>query len=145
MVTVTWNMAMFKADAQKCYEELKGIDSPTPQDVVDIAEDQNTELHKCFEWDDREASKKWRLFQARQVLCNLVVVKQEPDEEEEKTRVFLNVDRSTQKYTKIQLVLKNEDQYTRLLEQAKRDFKKLQFKYRTLKELQSLFDLIEEL
>lgn len=145
MVTVTWNMAMFKADAQKCYEELRGIDSPTPQDVVDIAEDQNTELHKCFEWDDREASKKWRLFQARQVLCNLVVVKQEPDEEEEKTRVFLNVDRSTQKYTKIQLVLKNEDQYNRLLEQAKRDFKKLQVKYRTLKELQSLFDLIEEL
>lgn len=145
MVTVTWNMAMFKADAQKCYDELKGIDSPTPQDVVNIAEDENTELHKCFEWDDREASKKWRLFQARQVLCNLVVVKQEPDEEEEKTRVFLNVDRSTQKYTKIQLVLKNEDQYTRLLEQAKRDFKKLQVKYRTLKELQELFDLIEEL
>lgn len=145
MVTVTWNMAMFKADAQKCYDELKGIDSPTPQDVVNIAEDENTELHKCFEWDDREASKKWRLFQARQVLCNLVVVKQEPEEEEEKTRVFLNVDRSTQKYTKIQLVLKNEDQYTRLLEQAKRDFKKLQVKYRTLKELQELFDLIEEL
>lgn len=145
MVTVTWNMAMFKADAQKCYDELKGLDSPTPQDVVNIAEDEKTELHKCFEWNDHEASKKWRLFQARQVLCNLVVVKQEEEEEEEKTRVFLNVDRSTQKYTNIQLVLKNEDQYIRLLEQAKRDFKKLQIKYKKLKELQKLFDLIEEL
>lgn len=40
----------------------------TPQSVVDDARRKSSPLHDCFEWDDTEAAKEWRLQQARNLI-----------------------------------------------------------------------------
>ncbi|MEJ1730202.1 hypothetical protein SMA90_28135, partial [Escherichia coli] len=41
--------------------------------VVRAAEDNNSILHKLFEWDDNKAAYNWRLQQARTILNNIEV------------------------------------------------------------------------
>ena len=45
----------------------------TPEVVVCAAEDNNSILHKLFEWDDNKAAYNWRLQQARTILNNIEV------------------------------------------------------------------------
>ena len=50
------------ADAQLVADEIMSIgDAATPQQIVEKARDEATELHKCFTWDDRIAAEKYRL------------------------------------------------------------------------------------
>lgn len=39
-----------------------------PEDVVEFAKDEQTQLHARFDWDDTEAAKKWRLDQAGRLI-----------------------------------------------------------------------------
>ena len=74
---IKWSLKdIFKADAQKCYEEIQQIgEEVTPLQVLDRAKDKSSELHKCFDWNNSVAADKWRLYQARSVLNHLIVVK----------------------------------------------------------------------
>lgn len=45
----------------------------TPEVVVRAAEDNNSILHKLFEWDENKAAYNWRLQQARTILNNIEV------------------------------------------------------------------------
>jgi len=45
----------------------------TPEVVVRAAEDNNSILHKLFEWDENKAASNWRLQQARTILNNIEV------------------------------------------------------------------------
>ena len=45
----------------------------TPEVVVRAAEDNNSILHKLFEWDENKAAYNWRLQQARIILNNIEV------------------------------------------------------------------------
>ena len=45
----------------------------TPEVDVRAAEDNNSILHKLFEWDDNKAAYNWRLQQARTILNNIEV------------------------------------------------------------------------
>lgn len=42
--------------------------SYAPQDLVEFAKDETTDLHNAFEWDDSVAGHEYRLLQARQLL-----------------------------------------------------------------------------
>ena len=58
--------SLFRADAQLVSNEIMSIgDTATPAQIVDMARDSSTELHKCFEWNDTVAAEKYRLEQAR--------------------------------------------------------------------------------
>ena len=67
---------IFKGDPQKVYEEIReiceDIGEAKPRQIVDKAEDESTELHKCFNWDNDDAADKWRLHQAVMLTSNLV-------------------------------------------------------------------------
>lgn len=85
-----------KADAAKVVEEIDEVigkhGSATPELIVDRAIDADSELHKCFEWDNNEAAKKYRLHQARNVLCSVVFIEKDEDgKESEPIRVYFNV------------------------------------------------------
>ena len=72
---IIWKFDKFNADARKVYDELQSIGNTyTPEQIVDFARDENTELHKCFQWDDSIAAESWRKQQARQIVQSLVVV-----------------------------------------------------------------------
>lgn len=45
MERICWKVNLFKADAQKCFEEMGSCDI-TPQKVLDIARNDETEWHK---------------------------------------------------------------------------------------------------
>lgn len=64
-----------KANAQKVGEELEKIPVKTAEKVVEAASKRkNSELHKCFTWDDSKAAQEYRLEQARLVLRAVVTV-----------------------------------------------------------------------
>ncbi|MFP4066200.1 MAG: hypothetical protein ACLFS5_01745, partial [Spirochaetaceae bacterium] len=70
----------FSADAETVAEEINTLEQKTPHGVLLLAEDEGTELHKCFTWDDAAAAHKYRLEEARKVLRSVIVVEEEAPE-----------------------------------------------------------------
>lgn len=138
-MNVTWKVqGIFKADAQKCFEEIGG-DGVTPEDVLNIAKDESTELHKCFEWDDTAAAEKYRLSQARSILQMIVVV---PEKEEVTPRRVFQISSERNVYQPLNFFVKNEDEYQTLLLRAIGELKALATRYQSLEELRDIFELI---
>lgn len=136
--------SLHKADAQIVAEEIISIgESATPAQIVDKARDSGTELHKCFEWDDAIAAEKHRLYQARQVVCHLVI-RETVRKVNPPIRFFFKPDGSAG-YQPAQIIVRNQDSYQALLKSAMRDLEALRVKYHSLTELEQVFDAIEEL
>lgn len=146
---IKWSLKdIFKADAQKCYEEIQGIgEEVKPEQVIERAKDKSSELHKCFDWNNTVAADKWRLYQARNVLNHLIVVKREVDEEEKEPvqfRVMMKNDRSESSgYKQTIVMVKDEDEYRKLLEQAYAELHAFKKKYQCLVELAEILSLID--
>ncbi len=138
----TWRIkGLYKADAQKVAKEI-GSSEITPQEVLERARNENSELHKCFEWDDSVAAEKYRLQQAGNVIRMLVFA---PKKEcEQPVRVFqITSTKNTYKPTKQFLVQENE--YQQLLKRAKNELESFKRKYHSLSELEAVFEAIEEI
>ena len=74
--------------AVKVYDEIVSIgDSATPEQIVEKARDESTELHKCFTWDDADAAEKWRKQEARQIR-HFLVIRDETDTAQPELRAF---------------------------------------------------------
>ena len=74
----SWQSVSFNADAQKVGKELENIEQLTNKNVLDYAENTiDSELHKCFEWDNNIASEKYRLIQATKIISSISFVVQE--------------------------------------------------------------------
>ena len=130
---------LYKADAQKVADEI-GSGQITPQEVLEKARDVNSELHKCFEWDDSIAAEKYRLQQARSIIINLVYV---PKKEEEQTVRCFSLTSTARTYQPTQQFLVQEDEYQTLLKRALAELEAFKRKYHTLTELESVFEAIE--
>lgn len=142
MEIVSWKIeGLFKANAQKVYEEI-GDTSISPEEVLEKARNEKSELHKCFEWDDSTAAEKFRLQQARQIIQLLVIVPQKKTDEP--VRVFsITSQRNT--YQPTRLFLQQPDEYQILLKKAKIELAEFKKRYKTLSELEEIFKCIDEL
>ena len=139
---VVWKFNnLYKADAEKVSKEIESIPNATPSSILEFARNENSELHKCFEWDDTVAAEKYRLQQARNIVCNLVY-QEEKKEEPTKLRVFYNKS-STNTYQPTRVLVRNEDSYKELLMQAKSELRAFKNKYKMLTELEDIFNLID--
>ena len=132
---------LYKADPTKVHDEIANIKDITPENIVIRAKDKKSELHKCFEWDDTKAAAKYRVWQARNICANLIVITRDADPVQE-PRAFY-VAGSSESYQPVQRILQNEDSYQKLLKRAMAELKSFKQKYSMLKELQQIFDLIE--
>ena len=143
----------YKADPNKVYEEIQSLgETCSKEDIVNKARDASTELHSCFEWNDSKAAEKYRLYQANDIVRHLYLVRQETDEEDAEQedrkitvnqfRCFSNLGKNNEYESTIQIV-RNEDKYQLLLEQAKRELRAFKQKYAVLKELKPILDLID--
>ena len=130
---------IFKADPQKCYEELPEI--VTPENVLEVAKDTSTELHKCFTWTDSEAARKWRLKEARQ-LIQLFVVKTEK-QEVLKPRIF-QVSSERNIYQEATFFIQNKDEYAALIARAKAELIAIENRYKEITEMEEIFDAIDK-
>ena len=141
---VIWGFNKFNADAQKCYDEIAQLGNATPQAIVDYARDENTELHKCFQWDDTKAAESWRRQQARLVVCSLTVTV-ETKEHGAQTYRIIEHDSISKTYKPVIFTVRNKDEYGALLSAAKADLAAFRQKYKNLVELQNVIDEIEKL
>ena len=145
---IKWSVSgVFKADANKCYEEIQEIgEEVKPEQVLDKARDEESELHKCFDWDDSSAAEKFRLYQARNVLNHLIVIKRDVEEETEpiQFRVMLKNDNARDSgYKQTIVMVRDEDEYKKLLAQAYSELHAFKQKYSCLSELSKILSLID--
>ena len=140
---VVWKFNnLYKADAEKVSKEIESIQNATPSSILEFARNENSELHKCFEWNDSVAAEKYRLQQARAIIVNLVYSPK--TEEEQPVRCFqITTERCTYQPTKQFLVQENE--YQSLLARAKAELESFKRKYATLTELESVFEAMESI
>ena len=131
-----------KADAQKVGEEILSIGSDvTPQQVLEKARQEDTELHKCFEWNDAIASEKYRLIQARDVIRFLVIEEEKVPTDRPEVRVMYKTDNATG-YKPVKLIMQDKSEYEKLLARAWAELRAFKAKYAMLSELEEIFNLI---
>lgn len=141
-IKAEWRVGLFKADANKCANEIMSLgEDVSPAQIVEYARKPNTELHRCFTWNDAEAANKYRIFEARQVVCNLIIRK-ENGEKQEPTPIRLFHKTENGHYKPLTLIVQNEDEYESLLRQCKEALESLKRKYSSLSEYQEIWDLI---
>lgn len=143
MIVSRWKVqGLYKADAQKVADEVLTLgDSIEPSAVVEKAKDKSTELHKCFEWRDNVAAEKYRLHQARLLMCNLVIERVEGQAVQEPIRLMFKTT-ADEGYKPISLIMQEPDEYNKLLRRAYRELAQFKQKYKILKELKDIFELI---
>lgn len=140
-MAVVWSMKLFKADAEKVYEDLNHISYKTPQNIVDYAEEHpESELYKCFTWDNEKAANEYRKTEARQVM-RLLVFKDEETEVPTKIRVL---QKTSEAYTPVKLIVRDQDEYRMLLERAYAELATFKERYKNLVELEQVLDAIKD-
>ena len=145
MITAVWRAdtgSLYKGiDAQLVAEEIASLgESVTPEQVVEMAKDENSETHKCFTWNDTVAAEKWRRHEARQIFCNLIIKTEVVEEDKAPVRVFYKNDTSGYKQT--EMIFRVEDEREKLVQFALRELQSIKRKYQTLNELSYIWDLI---
>ena len=141
-MAITWSMKLFKADAEKVYSELETIRTKSPQNIVDYAEEHpNSELYKCFTWDDSKAANEWRKQEARQVVRLLVFA---DDETKQPTQIRV-LQKATDAYEPVKTIVRNNDEYAKLLARAKAELKAFRERYKQINELEKVLEAIDEL
>lgn len=129
-------------DPYKVYDEIKSLgENVKPEMIVAAAQDSNSELHKCFEWDDTEAARKYRIIQAGNLVRNLVIVESKEKSEPQQIRVMYTSHDGGYKQTK--LILQNPDEYETLKSRAMAELRAIKNKYNMILELKEIFDLID--
>ena len=127
------------------HNEIESIgETFTCKQIVEKAKDRNTELHKCFEWDNEIAADKYRLQQAGLIIRNLVITRVE-EEKEQKTplRMFVSTGERTGAYKPVKSVVRIQSEYKNLLERAYSELRAFKNKYSMLKELDEILALID--
>ena len=142
MITAEWSKigkAFYNADAQKVAEEIMSIGAEAkPQQIVDKARDKSTELHKCFTWNDVAAADKWRLHEARNVVCCLVIHREPEQQDKPEIRFFHTNDKGG--YKTIEYCFRRQGEYEKLLQAAYADLEAFKKKYNSLEELKYLIE-----
>lgn len=137
---VKWKVdGIFKADANECYREISSLEQITPKAILDFARDENSELHKCFEWDNDSAAEKYRTIQAGNVIRMLYIVPKNADAP--LVRVLSRT--SDTVYQPTRTFVKNQNEYEDLLKRALSELESFRLKYKTLSELEQVFEQID--
>lgn len=145
-VTAAWKPgfeSLHKADAQLVAEEIVSIgENATPAQILGKARDPETELHKCFEWRDDVAAEKYRLQQARQVVCHLVI--RETIREDRPPIRFMLQAKNGAGYEPTKIIYKDPDKYQALLDGVLRQLVAIRNKHSNLAELEEVFSAIDD-
>lgn len=144
---VFWSTYHFKGNPEVVAEELKSIgEDIKPEQIVKYAENhEDSELHKCFTWDQIKAAENWRLQEARILVSSLRIEIIEPKKQEPtRFRMMIKTD-SQSGYKETIKVVSNPDEYAAMLERAKAELQAFKEKYKTLSELEEVFEAIDSL
>lgn len=145
-MAIEWKVkGIYKANAQAVYDEIQQIgDTYTPEQIVEKATDESTELHKCFEWDDSAAAHKYRLSQAQGIVRCLVMVNEKVEDKElPKVRAIVSTNMRENTYEPVKITIRNVDSYERLKAEALRELEAFRKKYAVIEEIGDIIDELE--
>jgi hypothetical protein len=107
-------------------EEIDTIKKKTPQNVVKLAQNPNTTLHKFFDWDNNSAGYKYRLEQARHILRSVYIVSVVNGEEIEERAYFNVINENKEQIYVAQVEAFNNPSYKKqLLDDMKKEVERL--------------------
>ena len=145
-MAIEWKVkGIYKANAQAVYDEIQQIgDTYTPEQIVEKATDESTELHKCFEWDDSAAAHKYRLSQAQGIVRCLVLVNEKVEDKElPKVRAIVSTNMRENTYGPAKITVRNVDSYERLKAEALRELEAFRKKYAVIEKIGDIIDELE--
>ena len=145
-MAIEWKVkGIYKANAQAVYDEIQQIgDTYTPEQIVEKATDESTELHKCFEWDDSAAAHKYRLSQAQGIVRCLVLVNEKVENKElPKVRAIVSTNMRENTYEPVKITIRKVDSYERLKAEALRELEAFRKKYAVIEEIGDIIDELE--
>lgn len=134
------------------HDELKDIARRndgllTAAAVVEAAEDEKSVLHSMFTWDDDEASRLWRLHQARNIILTVKIEMESKDAEKVTVRAWASLTPQREVadggYRETVRIMKQPDMRAQLLADALDEMERFAEKYRTLNELAEVFAAIK--
>ena len=146
---VEWGAIKFRGDPVIVSKEISSLgDEVKPQQIVKYAEEHpDSELYKCFTWDDNRAAEKWRLHEARNIVLNLKVTYQDADEQpltNEPVRLMLRTE-NTGGYKPTIKIVQNLSEREGMLRMAMAELQAFRKKYASLSELEKVFEAIDSL
>lgn len=121
----------------------------TPRDVLDAARPRNHALHSYFDWNDRTAGEKYRIWQAQSLLRRVTVKIVDKNGHETKTRGFVNVTLKERGaaprrvYAEIKRVYETKSLRHQELEHALRDLESWCVRYSIYAELDEIRGYLE--
>lgn len=131
-----------KNELQRLADENDGL--LKPETVVEVARSKNSPLHGCFCWDDTEAAREYRLWQARKLIVSVTIETNTPEKIEVQAFVSLPSDRKAGGgYREIVGVMRNKATREEMLQDALAELARLQEKYQHLKELADVFKAVK--
>lgn len=144
-MTATWKTpGLFKGDPEKVKSELDTLGASfKPEDIVELAKNPNTELHRCFEWDDKIAADKYRISQARTLICNLVIDTSNQNDPTTTVPVRIFHQAEGASYKSLEFIVKNPNEYQAMLAKCRHELLALKNKYASLSEYQEIWDMIQ--
>lgn len=147
MKKYSWKSVGFSANAQRVGEELEKISDISNISVLEYAkENTNSELHKCFEWDDSIASEKYRLIQASQVISSIsFIIQEEPLKKQKAYYSIKTEEKDIRTFKNIKDILENDEEYKALCEKAKRELENCKNNYNDLIKKKDLKEIIFEI
>jgi len=138
---------LYKADPQLIFEELKDLGEDVgefkPEQIVERARDERTELHKCFDWNDTRAAEKWRLHQAVQLTSNLVFKREVKEDGSVPPPIRIINRTESGSYAMPEKVFRVQNEYEKLLSRALAELHAFKVKYAALQELDEILALID--
>ena len=143
----SWKNYVFSQDSQKVGEELEKLEKVseiTNKNVLEYArKNKDSELHKCFEWNDTIAGEKYRLIQASNVISSIsFVIEEEPIK---KQKVYFSVKsdaKESRKFKNIKDILEDDEDYKALLNKARKEFETCKDNYDSLIKREDLKNII---
>lgn len=136
------NGSRISIDPEKAYQEMDSLEEKTPESVLEKARDENTELHKHFEWRDDVAAEKYRLQQARHLIVCMVEIQSESSDD---VRRVFEISSTPNVYQPRTYFTINKEEYAILLGRAKQELYALKKRYENIAELEEVFDAINNL
>lgn len=128
-------------------KKVEQIEEITNKNVLEFAKNnKNSEIHKCFEWNDKIAGEKYRLQQASKLISSIsFIIEEEPVKKQKIYYSIKTEEKEVSKFKNIKNILEDDNEYAILCKKAKDDLERCKDNYNDLIKKEDLKDIIFEI
>lgn len=131
-------------DANAVGAELNNIKQKygelNPSNIVEVARKASSILHRYFDWDDKTAAEKYRLQQARLLVCSVVTIEMDGDEITP-VRSFVSIDNN---YESLEVVMSDAAMRAQALNDVKSAINSLKAKLSSFEEFADVLAALDK-